>query len=226
VTLCIQNGFRYETLTSETQEAAIEMLTHVFHVGEPLVIATGCTRESMRAFFDLFLPQMVNNGLSIVAISEDTGDLAGVFIAEDFATPPPAGVEEFVGKYEAFFGPIFAILDESEEKFKQEVGIPAGEMPAAGRFVHQWCLSVSPALGRRGIGECITRVLLQQAEKLGFEMSFAECTGAFSTKLCAKAGMSPMLRLEYANWELEGSFPFAEVPAPHTCTTVMCCKHC
>lgn len=224
-TLYSQDGIRYEALTAERQEAAIAMLTESFHVGEPLTTSTGCSRESTRAFFDMFVPQMLSNGLSVAAVSEDTNDLVGVFIAEDFAASPPAGVEEFVGKYEASWGPVFAILDDAEEKLKQEVSIPAGELPDPGRIVHQWCVGVSPACARRGIGERMTRVLLQQAALLGFEMSFSECTGAFSKKLSEKSGMNPSFRLEYASWEFEGSRPFASAPAPHTCTTVMCSKH-
>ena len=257
-------AIRYEPLPTRATnpaiyDAAVSLLVDSFHKDEPTTTATGCPEESHRKFFQIMTPQMADNGLSVVAIasSGDHGDdeVAGVFIAEDFSSPPPESLNAFAEQNWDTWGPVFQILDEAEEAFKARWGVPKGELPEQAsngqqkKFCHLWCVAVdAEKFGRRGIGRTLAENVLGKAEARGFAVSFAEATGAFSAKLLAKVGMRATGEWKYAEWvpapapsevgaegESDGESvskaasavkpPLIGVAAPHTATLLMEREH-
>eukprot|EP01063_Lacrimia_lanifica_P033071 TRINITY_DN57_c0_g1_i1.p1 TRINITY_DN57_c0_g1~~TRINITY_DN57_c0_g1_i1.p1 ORF type:complete len:240 (+),score=21.71 TRINITY_DN57_c0_g1_i1:32-751(+) len=218
----------YELLTQDgpCYDRAVAILAESFYSAEPLTGASGVTRASVEEFFAMLCPQMCDNGLSVVAVTE-AGDVAGVFIANDFATPPPPATEAFV-QANPEWGNIFAILDAVEEFMTQNC-VPGGPKSVAtpGIVCHQWCMAVAPEFGGRGIGGGLARAVISNAAGRGFVCSFAEATGAFSAKLLCRAGMDVREKWPYAEWAPEGveSPPFAAIQAPHDATRLLTVRH-
>ena len=217
----VEGGIRYVPLAAEHGVAARAALSLAFHVGEPTTTMLGVSHASHDAFFTLFTPQMLGNGLSVAALDAETGAFAGCFIAEDFAVEAPPAASAFLEEHPRM-SCLFALLDEAEEAFKAAHGVPAGALPLPGRFCHLWCVAVSEDFARRGIGGALASRVLARAAAAGFEASFAEATGHFSARLLEKAGMVAEHEIGYTEWEgPEGTRPLEAVPAPHVGCKVM-----
>ena len=89
-------------------------------------------------------------------------------------------------------------------------------LPAQGVICEMIALAVHKDYGRRGIGGILTKLLMQNAKKQGFRISFAECSSAFSTRALEKYGAKTEHSIEYKTWNLKGTFPFANAVEPHT----------
>ena len=60
----------------------------------------------------------------------------------------------------------------------------------------------------------LTEYSLQVARDAGFELAFAETTGAASTKILAKVGGKPLAVVDYGSWPgPAGDVPFRALPA-------------
>ena len=221
----VEGGIRYVPLAAEHAAAAQSALSLAFHQGEPTTTCLGVSHASHRAFFALFAPQMLGNGLSVAAVDAATGAFAGCFIAEDFAAAAPPAAETFADAHPGM-GTLFAVLEDAEEAFKAGNGVGPGQLPAPGRFCHLWCVAVGADFGRRGIGAALAARVLARAAAAGFEASFAEATGHYSARLLAKAGMEAEHEVAYATWEGPGgSRSLQGVPAPHRGCQVMVRRH-
>ena len=93
------NGVRYELLTKEHGTAAVAILTECFLKGEPTAAVLEQTREQHNAYFELVVPQHLDNKLSVAAVDASTGRLVGCFTLEDFATMPPSELASFPARH-------------------------------------------------------------------------------------------------------------------------------
>ena len=251
IVLLRQGSVRYELLAGASAcpgiyQQSSELLAMSFHLHEPMTTATGVTIDAHRDFFDMMMPQMCDNGLSVVALESNTepGDtdvsasdtVLGVFIAEDFATPAPSGPSGFDGFMEKHGeGPMastLALLDQVEEDLKAKLALAStggvGADVPRGQYCHLWCVGVDERAQGRGIAKTLSQLVLQQAQQQGFGLSFAEATGEYSARALAKMGMVETAVYLYKDWEMEpgsGVRPFAGTAEPHVGTRLMEIQH-
>ena len=129
----VEGGIRYVPLAAEHAAAAQSALSLAFHQGEPTTACLGVSHASHRAFFALFAPQMLGNGLSVAAVDAATGAFAGCFMAEDFAAAAPPAAETSADAHPGM-GTLFAVLEDAEEAFKAGNGVgPASATCGASR---------------------------------------------------------------------------------------------
>ena len=87
-------------------------------------------------------------------------------------------------------------------------------------------VGVLPEFGGKGIGGELTRLSIQKAKDMGYWMSKAECTSAFSTKAICKAGGKIEKTVEYKDYEEKGKKIFeGKVIEPHTCANLVVIRH-
>ena len=213
------HGILIMPLTPSHLNSAIPILAQSFHDGEPTTSASCVTLEGHLGFFKLLCPRMCDNNLSMVAIDDESGALAGVFLAEDFSNAPP-NLDDLIVAHPGF-APVFELLDRAEDIFRMKRNIDPGSIQEQGRFNHLYCVAISPNYGRRGIATALTNKVLQAAKELGYEESFAEATGKYSATVLGKSGMEIEATIEYAN---ENS-ALKNIPLPHEGLSLVTIKH-
>jgi ribosomal protein S18 acetylase RimI-like enzyme len=199
---------------------------------------------------------MCGNGLSFGAfakLNSSEESLVGCLIAEDFASEPPSVADDTLGAFLRDYGEswecVFAILDDVEDQVKRDYcsgdgdqksktgelsSLSSGEeaglsLPEPNQVCHLWCVAVSREVRGRRIAEELTRLCAEQAQKEGYRLSFAECTGVFSRAALLRSGFEPAGVFEYDEWEYpagSGKRPLAgKIPAPHTACTLVVKHH-
>lgn len=101
----------------------VQLLVGAFLKTDPLALGAGLTAAEFEAFVALLAAHVMGQGLTIVARCVETGEMAGVLLTEDSATPPPAGMEGLSPK----FRPIFDILGRLDAEYTAERVYGAGE---------------------------------------------------------------------------------------------------
>lgn len=70
------------------EEQIILLLANVFSQPEPPSVAVGLSFRDIKQYLQLVAPRIIQEGLMVLARSIETGELAGVFLTDDFACPP------------------------------------------------------------------------------------------------------------------------------------------
>ena len=90
--------------TNDLEEMA-EVLGESFSLGEPMAAAVRLSKKDIQAIVKLFGPKAAAEQVGVVARSTK-GQVVGALLAQDFATPPPDGME----RMPAAFNPIGALI--------------------------------------------------------------------------------------------------------------------
>jgi hypothetical protein len=83
IPLLSKDGLTYYDLTSKHSDAALAIIIENFSHSEPLFKMSGFTPESTASFIKMLWPACINNGLSVVAVDDATGRVAGAFTGVD-----------------------------------------------------------------------------------------------------------------------------------------------
>jgi len=206
----------YDVVRPKHRQGVSAVLTRAF-VDEPSTAGQAIGRPSYahwRQFTEMYMDECSTNGLSIVALDgRDGGTVAGAFINRDFLRPPDPSFAELFTESSPF-GPVAKALEIIDEAwFAQH---PEIDRTRTGRVVDLWMVGVHPGYRGCGIAAELTRRSLQRVAQAGFEYAVIECTGAYSQRLMAEAGCTPVFELPYADFFWKGEAVFKNVPPPHT----------
>lgn len=185
---------------SDTNEIIL-LLGDVFSHMDPPAMAVGITPPEFEAFVRLFTLKAVEERVTIVARSIATGEIAGVLLTEDSASPVPSGMDLLSKK----FDPIFAILTELETEYRQGQAIQLGEC------LHLFLLGVARTHGGRGIAQNLVETCLQNGSKKGYRLAVTEATNKVSQHVFRKLGFKDRVQRSYRNYIFEGNTPFARI---------------
>ena len=199
------NSVQYRIMTPEDVSIVTDVMAAAFLAGEPVtVIGGGATLRDMTAFCKMFVPRMAAEGNTILAVDADTNEVLGAFLNEDFCNEDPPTFREFLAQADGIWSPCLAMIDELEQALSTRHAIPAkASERASGRWFHLWMLGVAPAGRGRGVAKKLAAHSVSWARARGFEMAFAECTGAVSTHIMSTVGASPLASCDYATWRGE-----------------------
>lgn len=163
----------------------------------------GLPAGEIEAIVTAFGPKSLAEGLTVVARTPG-GEMAGVFLAEDFATPGPEGLEEAAPN----FGPIGALLDSLSGPYREAKGFAPGEC------AHLFMLGVDPTFAGQGIAHRLVVRSLENARALGYRCAVLEATGAASQHVFRKLGFRELGRIPYGDFHFMGERIFRAVPEP------------
>jgi len=198
------SGIRYELLSEETLASAIECVSHSFTQREPLAAHMGITVDEFLIFANAFYPSLIEPALSFVAVDDAEDKVVGVRISEDFyqeVEEPP----EIPGLSPKFF-PIFGLLEELGAHFKEIREL------VPGKYVHMFMIAVEHGYEGRGIAPNMNKLFFRHVIERGFTHAVTEPTGLISQHILEnKFGFHTLLEIPYADFELEGERPFADL---------------
>ncbi len=203
-----EQGFIYR-IANEEHAGAINRLLGASFFHEPMGQALGLTEKDWYDFSAFFMRECTTNGLSVIAVHEDSPDeLAGVFINRDFKAPLPPGFPEALPR----FNPIVDALVSIDTEY--EAGRPGLE---PGQVMDLWMVGVTPGgrYAKKGIASTLFQVSVELARQRGFQRCVVECTGHFSQRGALKSGFQEMARVIYKDYRFEGRPVFASIPEPH-----------
>ena len=194
------NRVVYRIMKPDDAASTLASVSQAFHEGEPLTAANGSTLKDMRAFCQMYIPRMAEEGNTVIAVDKDTGDILGAFLNEDFCNPDPPGFEAFIKSADGDWVPTMGMVEQLETELIQLYSIPhEAAARAPGRWFHLWMLGVVPVARGRRVGVKLAENSVAWAQKRGFALAFAETTGAVSTSIMGKyAGAKAVHFLDYS----------------------------
>ncbi len=203
-----EQGFIYR-IANEEHAGAINRLLGASFFHEPMGQALGLTEKDWYDFSAFFMRECTTNGLSVIAVHEDSPDeLAGVFINRDFKAPLPPGFPEALPRFNPIVDALVSIDNEYEA---QRPGLQPGQV------MDLWMVGVTPGgrYAKKGIASTLFQVSVELARQRGFQRCVVECTGHFSQRGALKSGFQEMARVIYKDYRFEGRPVFASIPEPH-----------
>jgi ribosomal protein S18 acetylase RimI-like enzyme len=178
----------YEIYTARDAEPMVALLSEAFTRREPLSEAVALTAPEFDAFVRLLCPKAAREGLTIVARHTDTGNLAGVLLTEDSASPPPDGMDALGSK----FDPIFDLLHGMEVEYR------GGGTPSPGESLHLFLLGVAEFDTGQGIGHQLVRKCLENGARKGYRLAVTEATNPTSQHIFRNLGFADRVARPYA----------------------------
>ena len=191
----------YEIYTDRDADQMVRLLAEAFTQREPLAQAVGATGPEFEDFVRLLCPKAAREGLTIVARHRKSGNLAGVLLTEDSATPPPDGLDQLTPK----FDPIFEMLHGMELKYRGNVS------PSPGESLHLFLLGVAEFDTGQGIGHELVRKCLEHGARKGYRLAVTEATNPTSQHIFRKLGFANRVMRPYPGHRYKGEPVFRSI---------------
>jgi ribosomal protein S18 acetylase RimI-like enzyme len=192
---------RYGVCDATDVDEMASLLASVFSRYEPPAVAVGESIEELERLVRLFGPRAASDGLSIVARERASGDLIGALLVDDFASPSPEGIAEAC----AHFGPIAALLDELDERYRRTWSSVSGQV------LHLFMLGVAPQHGGKGIAQTLVRLCVENGERRGYRAAVTEATGIVSQRVFRKLGFADRFSVSYKEFSFGGRRVFESI---------------
>ncbi len=182
-------------------EAMVKLLAEAFTRYDPPAIAAGLTVSEFEAFARLICSNANAEGLTIVARLAETGELIGVLLTEDSASPPPDGMDGLSEK----FDPIFDILGQLDTEYR------SGQAVHRGESLHLYLLGVSDRVAGRGVAQQLVAACLEHGTRRGYRVAVTEATNKVSQHIFRKLGFVARVRRSYGTHCFQGRRVFASI---------------
>lgn len=229
-------GIQYKIMQKEHIQEAIDLNCEIFGKHEPAGKEIGITSQMYRdflvPFFDIFLKQQ----LSVVAIDEETGKIAGFFGGWDmYKLEKEIGFCDGLSLFWKFYkkyrehkkitGPLFSLFKPGGDHIDQMVAAYAKKNSLKSKA--EICLelalvSVNLDFTGKGIATNMTRILKEIGQKQGYKIFWALCSSEFSKRAVEKEGGKVEHSVLYKDFQYKPGmcsnpiYPFRGVKAPHT----------
>lgn len=198
-------AINYEIYRAADRDEIARLLGTVFSERDPPAVAAGLTSVEFQRFVHLLAPKAAEEGLSIVAREDGTGEMVGALLAEDSASAMPEGLETLSPK----FNPIFDILGQLDAEYRN------GKAAGPGESLHLLLLGVARHHAGRGIGHGLVAAALKTTATRGFRVAVTEATNKTSQHIFRKQGFTERVRRSYLDHRYEGEAHFESIAAEH-----------
>jgi ribosomal protein S18 acetylase RimI-like enzyme len=185
---------------SDADEMA-RLLGEVFAHRDPPAVAVGLTPSEFESFVRLFCPKAAAEGLTIVARSDETGEMIGALLTEDSASAPPDGM----GHLSAKFDPVFDILGQLDADYR------AGRTVQPGESLHLFLLGVAPHFAGQGVAHQLVARCLAHGAGRKYRVAVTEATNKTSQHIFRKQGFVERVRRSYQDHRFNGRAFFASI---------------
>ncbi|MGA8877378.1 MAG: GNAT family N-acetyltransferase [Candidatus Korobacteraceae bacterium] len=177
------------------------LLAQVFSESDPPAVAMALSFEEMEQFLQVVVPNVIPDGLTVIARSKDTGKVAGAMLSDDFASPPAADPGQISSK----LLPILSMLDSLDEQFRR------GKTIARGQYLHLFMLGVDSQFAGRGVGQGVVESSIENAVQMGYRIALTEATGRVSQHIFRKNGFVERFSMSYQDFIYENKKVFASI---------------
>lgn len=191
----------YSVCTARDTGEMTRMLAEVFSGREPPAVAVGLTRAEFESFVQLLCPNVVAEGLTIVARRANTGEMVGALLTEDFASTQPEGMASLSPK----FDPIFDILGQLDAEYRDGRIVPHGES------MHLYLLGVATAAAGHGVAKQLVATCLENGARKGYRIAVTEATANVSQHVFRRLGFTERVHRSYEEYRFGGRAVFASI---------------
>jgi len=200
--------FRYEIVTPEHADQAKELLYATYHRFEPLTIHLGLFNGSNTIpDLDRLVDTTIEENLSLFARDAESGKLMGVSInGASCRKDWTSDISEAVNFQDPNARPLAAIRQELHNK-----GVRIFDEVGTDVMFGIKMVGVDPSLRGKGMSTNMIRRSILLAGCLGFEGLKAEATAGYAQVAFETIGFSPVLRIDYKDFEYEGEKVFAGI---------------
>lgn len=178
-----------------------ELLGFVFSKHEPPAVAAGFPAQKIEALARVFSAKSIQEKLSFVARSDDTGKIIGAVLAHDFGTPPSNDIEPLIPVFE----PLLAFL----EQLKKEC--IAMKSILAGNFLHAFMIAVDEDWSRNGIAQNLLKTCILNGTNHGYQTAFTKAVSDSSRRVFRKIGFQEQCFVRYGDFIFQNSRPFVSI---------------
>src|SRR5262249_51422356 len=195
-------GVQYELFDMHALDEMAPMVAEAFNRHEPMTVAQDVPFQEFVDFVKLLAPKAQQEELTVLARDQETGQVIGAMIADDFASAPPEGM----GLLGAAFAPILALLGELDEQYKK------GRSPRLGEYLHLFMIAVDHRHQGRKVAQNLVRACLENGARKGYHTAVTEATGVISQHIFrSRFGFRDRLEIPYKTFVYEGRPVFASI---------------
>ena len=187
--------------TANDADEISRLLGDVFSRRDPPAVAVGLTASAFEAFVRLYCPKADAEGLTVVARSAATGEMAGALLTEDSAAVPPDGLD----RLDPRFNPVFDILGQLDAEYR------AGHAVQPGESMHLFLLGVSERFAGQGVAQRLIAEALANGVRRGYRLAVTEATNRTSQHVFRKQGFVERVRRSYGDHRFEGQAWFGSI---------------
>ena len=179
----------------------VRLLATVFSASDPPAVAMALSAADMEQFLRLVVPDVIPQGLTIVARSPATGKLAGALLTDDFASPPAPEFSQIHPK----LVPILSLLEVLDAQFRE------GRTIMAGTCLHLFMLGVDEAFAGQGIGQGLVKACVENGLRRDYRSALTEATGKVSQHIFRKNGFAERCSVAYRDFLYDSRPVFASI---------------
>ncbi|XP_055603884.1 uncharacterized protein LOC129752118 [Uranotaenia lowii] len=193
----VAHGLRYRLATPADRELLRDGLEKYFYPEDPVTTShysgSAVTADDMESALG-----MIDTGLMILAVDEETGRLGG-FAGSTIVTPDePAKLLELASQVQTKkFADILRLLAHlsANTKVCERFGVDQA---------YHFCItSVNPEFRGKAIGVMLQKKHVQLAHAHGIRVFSVDCTGPFSAQGCERLGMKCVHTMKYTDFKDE-----------------------
>ena len=159
-------------------EQTIRCLSRSF-TSETMSKALGIDVKNYTSFAEIFCQKAIKEQLSLVAKDDQSGDVVGFSILEDFVTEVPN-----LDRLDPRFIPILNLVFELDDWYKSKYPVKSGEI------LHIFLTGVDEQYRGQGIVHKLMEETFNVAKNNGYSKIMAECTGVITQHIRAKYGFN------------------------------------
>jgi hypothetical protein len=204
-------GVRYELFDMSALGETAHMVAEAFNRYEPMSVAQGIPAKEFEDFIKLLGPKAQQEELTVLARDQETGQVIGAMITDDFASEPPESMEHLGGAFE----PVFALLGELNEQYKRRRSLRLGE------YLHLFLIAVNHKHNGRNVAHNLIQSCLENGIRKGYHTAVTEATGVISQHIFRdKFGFVDRLEIPYKTFVYQGRRVFESIEG-HTGAILM-----
>jgi len=204
-------GVQYQLFDMYALDEMAPMVAEAFNRYEPMTVAQAVPFQEFVDFVKLLAPKAQHEELTVLARDQETGQVIGAMIADDFASAPPEGM----GLLGEAFEPILALLGELDEQYKK------GRTLRLGGYLHLFMIAVDHRHKGRKVAQNLVRACLENGARKGYHTAVTEATGVISQHIFrSRFGFRDRLEIPYKTFVYEGRPVFASIEG-HSGTILM-----
>jgi GNAT superfamily N-acetyltransferase len=204
-------GVQYELFDMHVIDEMALMVAEAFNRYEPMTVTQDIPVTVFVDFVKLLGPKARQEELTVLARDQETGQVIGAMITDDFASVPPEGMEHLGETFE----PIFALLGELDEQYKQGRSLRLGE------YLHLFLIAVNHQHKGRNVAHNLIQSCLENGIRKGYHTAVVETSGVISQHIFRnKFGFVDRLEIPYKTFVYQGRRVFESIEE-HTGTILM-----
>jgi predicted N-acetyltransferase YhbS len=199
-------GVQYELFNIRELDEMALMTAEAFARYEPTTSCLGISSEDFADFVRLrWRPKAEQEELTVIARNQDTNQIIGAMIADDFAIEPPEEIRHLGGNFE----PVWEILDELDTQYKQGRMLPKGE------YLHLLLGAVDHRHTGKDVAKNLIQTCLENGVSKGYKTGVVEATGVVSQHILRKFGFVDRFEAPYKTFTFQGKRVFESIKDHH-----------